>query len=499
MENNQWTYCLQILKQSISRDNYQTWAEVLRFHSFDSATLILEVPSSTFVDVMWPEIGDLLLQAIHTAFGENAILKFTITPDTSSSRSGQVSVPRLGAGGNGYQTESSTDTSSYFDTLNKNGKNGRSGRGRGACDTNGTNTNPNGAPNAEQPKEAQKSPINSYLIPHFTFENFVEGRSNKTARTIAESIANNPHQNTFNPFFLYGPSGVGKTHLVNAIGLRIKRLFPNLRVLFVSANLFKTQFTDSYLNNTTNDFIHFYQTIDVLIIDDFQEITTAATQRAFFHIFNHLQQNNHKIIITCDRPPSEFEGIEERMLTRLKWGVVTEIERPDITLRKAILKSKMKRNGIEMPSNVIQYIADNVSDNVRELEGTINSLMAFSLFDNCDIDLELARRVVARLVNQARKEMTLDVIMTAVCEKYKAKSRDLTGKSRKKELVVLRQLVMYLAHKYSKLSISQIGREMGGRDHSTVLHSCNQAQHRLATDKAYRLEIEKLEASLKKG
>lgn len=476
MENTQWTYCLQLLKQSTDRVNFKTWAEAIRFHSFEGTTLILEVPSNSFVEVMWPEIGDQLTQAMKTAFGELVNLKFTIAPDNSSARSGQVSVPRLGAGGNGYQTESTNNDKSYFFDNKKR----------------------NTTLVAEQPKEVKTSPINSYLLPHFTFESFVEGRSNKTARTIAESIANNPHQNTFNPFFLYGPSGVGKTHLVNAIGNKIKKLFPNLRVLFVSAHLFKTQFTDSYRNNTMNDFIHFYQTIDVLIIDDFQEITTAGTQSAFFHIFNHLQQNNHKIIITCDRPPSEFEGIEERMLTRLKWGVVTEIEHPDLSLRKAILKSKMKRNGIEMPANVVQYIADNVSDNVRELEGTVNSLMAFSLNDSCEIDLELARRVVARLVNQARKEMTLDVIMTAVCEKYKAKSRDLTGKSRKKEIVVLRQLVMFLAHKYSKLSISQIGREMGGRDHSTVLHSCNQTEHRLATDKVYRLEIEKLEASLKK-
>ncbi|MDO4210537.1 MAG: chromosomal replication initiator protein DnaA [Bacteroidales bacterium] len=453
--NAQWTLCIEELKQSVAPNDFATWAPQLQFVQFADDTLVIGVPSNAFVETMWPIMGSALTNAIHRTYGNATRLKFSLHSTDDNSRSGQVSVARNNSGDAATAAQA----------------------------------------NVQQHKPA---PLNSNLNPEYTFETFVEGRSNRTARTMAESIANNPHQVTFNPFFLYGPSGVGKTHLVGAIGMRIKQRNPNLRVLFVAANVFRTQYTDAVVSNKLNDFIHFYQTIDVLIIDDFQEITTAKTQQAFFHIFNHLHQNNHKIIITCDRPPALFEGIEDRMLTRLKWGAVTELERPDLKLRKDILQSKLKRIGMELPRDVIQYIADNVSDNVRELEGTINSLMAFSIGDNCDIDLELARRVVARLVGQSRKELSLDAILTAVCEKYHAKARDITGKSRKKELVALRQLVMFLTHKYTTLSLSQIGRDMGGRDHSTVLHSCDMAERRLKADKAYRLEIEKLEATLKK-
>lgn len=450
--NPQWTQCVELIKAQLAPTDFETWVPQLQFMQFVDDTLVIGVPSQAFVQTAWPIIGQALTTAYHTAFGPQVSLKFGLSQSADNAHSGQVSVPA--------------------------GRESASGA-------------------AVQAAPAPP-PLNSNLNPDYTFETFVEGRSNRTARTMAESIANNPHQVTFNPFFLYGPSGVGKTHLAGAIGMRIKQRNPNLRVLFVAANVFRTQYTDSVIGNTLNDFIHFYQTIDVLIIDDFQEITTAKTQQAFFHIFNHLHQNNHKIIITCDRPPALFEGIEERMLTRLKWGAVTELERPDLKLRGDILRAKMNRIGMELPPQVIQYIADNVSDNVRELEGTINSLMAFSIGDNCDIDLDLARRVVARLVGQSRKELTLDSIMTAACEKFHVKARDLTGKSRKHEIVVVRQLVMYLAHKYTPMSVSQIGRDMGGRDHSTVIHSCNQAERLLKTDKNYRLEIEKFEASLKK-
>lgn len=455
----QWTQCLQLLQQSVAPNDFTTWAPSLRFVQYDQDTLIVGVPSNAFVETMWPIMGRQLTDAYHAAFGAKTVLKFAVTADGDNSMSGQVSVQRKTAS-DSAKTAVATVTA--------------------------------------QEAAAAARPLNPNLNPDYTFETFVEGRSNRTARTMAESIALNPHQVTFNPFFLYGPSGVGKTHLANAIGMTIRERNPNLRVLFVAANVFRTQYTDSVVGNTLNDFIHFYQTIDVLIIDDFQEITTAKTQQAFFHIFNHLHQNNHKIIITCDRPPALFEGIEERMLTRLKWGAVTELERPDLKLREDILRSKMKRIGMELPNNVVKYIADNVSDNVRELEGTINSLMAFSIGDSCEIDLDLARRVVARLVGQSRKELSLDSILTAVCEKFHVKARDLQGKSRKKELVQVRQLVMFLAHKYTSMSVSQIGREMGGRDHSTVIHSCDMAERRLAADKTYRLEIEKFEATLKK-
>lgn len=285
--------------------------------------------------------------------------------------------------------------------------------------------------------------------------------------------------------------------MVNAIGLRILESQPERRVLYVPAHLFKTQYTDSVLHNTINDFIHFYQTIDVLIIDDIQEITTAKTQQAFFHIFNHLQQNGRQIIITCDRAPVDFEGIEERMLTRFKWGTVTEMEKPDVALRRAILTAKIKRDGLKFPPDVIDYIANNVESSVRELQGIVNSIMAYSVVDNCDICQDLVEKIVARAVNLEKHELTLDDIVKAVCKRYNVKLKDVNSKSRKQGIVLARQLAMFLSHKYTTLPYSQIGHLIGRKDHSTVLHACNTISNRITTDKNFRREVEELESALK--
>ena len=347
-------------------------------------------------------------------------------------------------------------------------------------------------------RREEMPPLNPRLNPDYTFGSFVEGNSNKLAFNVALSIADNPGQATFNPFFLYGPSGVGKTHLVNALGVKIHQMSPEKRVLFVSAHVFKTQYTDSVIHNTTNDFINFYQSIDVLIIDDIQEITTAKTQQAFSHIFNHLQQNRRQLVMTCDRPPVLLDGMEERMLTRFKWGMIAEMEKPDMVLRRAILESKIKRDGLEFPDEVVRYIAQNVESSVRELEGIINSIMAYSVVDNCEIDLPLTARVVARAVNLEKKELGVDDILGAVCSHCGLKQKDLISKSRRQGIVKARQLAMYLSHKYTGQSYAQIGRAIGKRDHSTVVHSCNQISRRITKDRDFRHEVEELEAALKK-
>lgn len=342
------------------------------------------------------------------------------------------------------------------------------------------------------------APLEPQLNACYTFDSFVEGQSNKLARTVAISIAEKPGQSTFNPFFLYGPSGVGKTHLVNAIGIRIRELYPEKRVLFVSAHVFKTQYTDSVVDNTTNDFISFYQSIEVLIIDDIQEITTVKTLQTFFHIFNHLQQNGRQLIITCDQPPALLKDMEERMLTRFKWGMIVPMEKPDTALRKAILESKIKRDGLSFPPEVVQYIAQNVESSVRELEGIINSIMAYSVADDCDIDLQLTARVVARIVNLERKELSPEGIMQTVARQLGTKVRDMQSKSRRQSIVQARQLAMYLCHKYTDLSYAQIGRAMGGRDHSTVLYGCDQVAQRISMSADFRHKVEAIEAGLKK-
>lgn len=434
-----WQDALAELRPTQSSQTWETWFQPLSLLRFDGKSLMIGVPSSFFAK----QFDDLYLAQLY--------------PLLQSAFGGQVrilySVPRK-------QQDTPTDS-------------------------------------AESESNISLPAIDPCLNADFTFDNFVRGAANKIAHAIALSIAERPDQYTFNPWFLYGASGVGKTHLVSALGNRYHELFPHKRTLYVPANIFLLQYTDAAKQGKQNDFIHFYQKIDLLIIDDFQEITTAKTQQAFFHIFNHLQQNRRKIVITSDRAPADFEGIEERMLSRLKWGTTTEIERPDIALRKAILQSKIRRAGLSFPRDVINFIAENVSDNVRDLQGAINSILAYSFDESGDITVDLARRCVARIVNITKKELSYDNIVAAVCKYSGIRKSDITGKSRKKEIVAARQLALHIAHKYTAMSFSQLGRAMGGRDHSTVMHACNQVEARLAADKAFRKSVETLEASIK--
>ena len=356
------------------------------------------------------------------------------------------------------------------------------------------------APQSPLPKKRTLPPLDPQLNKHYTFENFVSGASNKLALSVARSIADKPQGNTFNPFFIYGPSGVGKTHLANAIGVNVLERNPEMRVLFVSAHVFKTQYTESVVKNNFNNFINFYQSIDVLIIDDVQEISTAKTQQAFFHIFNHLQQSSRQIIMTCDRPPVKLEGMEDRMLTRFKWGMVAEMEMPDATLRRDIVKAKLKRNGIRtgFSQEVISYISENVVSSVREIEGVINAIMAYSIVDSHEIDLELVKRIVARMVNLEKREITMDNVIQTITEQMAVSQKELFSKSRKQSLVRCRQLAMYLTHKYTNMAYAEIGRRFGGRDHTTVMHACSQIQGRIASDSDYRHQVEELEGMLKK-
>ena len=356
------------------------------------------------------------------------------------------------------------------------------------------------APSSPLPKKRTLPPLDPQLNRHYTFENFVSGASNKLALSVARSIADKPQGNTFNPFFIYGPSGVGKTHLANAIGVNVLERNPEMRVLFVSAHVFKTQYTESVVKNNFNNFINFYQSIDVLIIDDVQEISTAKTQQAFFHIFNHLQQSSRQIIMTCDRPPVKLEGMEDRMLTRFKWGMVAEMEMPDATLRLDIVKAKLKRNGIRtgFSQEVISYISETVVSSVREIEGVINAIMAYSIVDSHEIDLELVKRIVARMVNLEKREITMENVLQTITEQMAVSQKELFSKSRKQSLVRCRQLAMYLTHKYTNMAYAEIGRRFGGRDHTTVMHACSQIQGRIASDSDYRHQVEELEGMLKK-
>lgn len=427
-------------------ENVWSWYEKLQSLYVEGSNVVVGAPSNNFINLFRERYEAMLLPHLKTVFGKVMHMQYVVQEEAGG-QAGQISVP----------------------------------------------------PTVKVKKEEEVPPLDPQLNRDYTFKNFVKGLSNKAALNVAKAIAKRPDQTTFNPLFLYGPSGVGKTHLVTAIGHGVLENYPEKRVLFVSANLFKTQYMDAVKSNTLNDFMHFYQSIDVLIIDDIQELNTEKTQRTFFHIFNHLHLNGRQIVITCDRPPVLFEGIEERMLTRFKWGMVMEMERPDVALRHDILNAKIRRDGLKFPREVVAYIAEHVTSNVRDLQGVVSSIMAYSIVDDCEVDLALAERVVARVVNLTQKEITLNDILKSLCRQYKIKPRDVIGKSRKAEIVTVRQLTMYLAQKYTQMNQTQIGQEMGKRDHTTVLHSIRQIEKRLSTDREYRLQVEALEAGLKKN
>ena len=315
---------------------------------------------------------------------------------------------------------------------------------------------------------------------------------------MGQAIAEHPKQTTFNPLFIYGPSGVGKTHLVNAIGTRIKELYPMKRVLYVSAHLFQVQYTDSVRKNTVNDFINFYQTIDVLIIDDVQEFASLTkTQNTFFHIFNHLHQNGKQLILTSDRPPTALQGMEDRLLTRFKWGLLAELEKPNQQLRHDILESKIRREGLKIPEDVVDFVSENVNDSVRELEGVVNSLMAYSVVWNRDIDLPLAEQILKRAVKTENKPITIDMILDKVCNYFNVKQEDVFTKCRKQPVAQVRQIAMYLAQKHTNLSLARIGALIGKRTHATVLHSCNVVEDRLHVDKNFKSTMDEIDQLLK--
>ena len=302
----------------------------------------------------------------------------------------------------------------------------------------------------------------------------------------------------FNPMFIYGPSGCGKTHLINAIGMRTKQLYPQKRVLYVSARLFQVQYSNAVLKNAINDFIGFYQTIDMIIVDDIQEwMGKTSTLNTFFYIFNHLFKNGKRIILASDRPPVDLKDVPDRLLSRFSCGLIAEMSKPNLKLRVDILENQVRRDGLKIPHDVVEFIAETAKGSVRDLQGVITSLMAYSIVYNCNIDMRLANRVIKRAVKSDDKPLTVDDILEKVCGHFNVTTEQINSKSRKREFVLARQVSMYLASKYTKMPASRIGKLVGNRDHSTVLHSCSQVEHRLHTDKAFSDEIVGIENEFK--
>lgn len=341
------------------------------------------------------------------------------------------------------------------------------------------------------------SDFESQLNSLYTFDTFIAGLPNQLARTAGLAIAKQPGHTAFNPLFIYGGSGVGKTHLANAIGHQVKALFPQARVLYVSANTFKLQYQDATKCNRIPDFLNFYQSVDVLIVDDIQYFAgLKGTQDTFFHIFNYLQQSRKQLILTSDRPPVELKDIEERLLTRFKWGLAAEIQKPDYQLRRDILVSKMRRDGITLADEVVDYIAHNVCESVRDLEGVLASLLAHSTLTDREIDLALAERVISHIVVVQPRIVTVEDVISKVTKQYNLPERSLVAQNRSHEVSHARHIALYLCKQLTNCSLNEIGQKMGRRSHATVLHSISLVKEQMEFDPALRLQISKLEKSL---
>ena len=459
-----WDNSLLLIKDSVTEQQYNTWFKPIVFESYkpSTKTLLVQVPSPFVYEYLEQNFVDLLSKVLHRNFGEGIRLTYRVVTDKEHKLSQDI--------------EADPDDADMA-----------------------KQTRERAQQTAAQPVASQQQEdIDTQLDPKLTFNNYMEGDSNKLPRSVGLSIAEHPNTTQFNPMFIYGPSGSGKTHLVNAIGLKAKQMYPQKRVLYVSARLFQTQYTDAVLHNASNDFINFYQSIDMLIVDDIQEWAgKAKTLNTFFHIFNHLFRNGKRIILASDRPPVELKDMPDRLLTRFSCGLVCELEKPNIQLCVDILSNKIRRDGLKIPVDVISFIAQTCNGSVRDLQGAINGLLAYSIVYNSSIDIRLAERVIKRAVKLDDKPLTIDDIVETVCHHYNVTVTAVNSKSRKRDYVVARQVTMYLAQKYTKMPASRIGKLVGNRDHSTVIHSCSKVEERLKIDAGFSDELVSIENGLK--
>ena len=461
-----WAECLQIIKANVTEQQFKTWFAPIVFESYSEMehTLLVQVPSSYVYEYLEQFYVGLLSKVLARVFGTSVALRYRIVTVVTENNQKIV-------------TEVAGDPVSEIEAPQPT-------------------TRGNKSPTLLDAAVPQG--LNPQLDPKKTFQNFIEGDSNKLPRTVGLSIAEHPGKSTFNPFFVFGPSGCGKTHLINAIGVKAKETYPQKRVLYVSARLFQVQFTDAVRQNTTNDFINFYQSIDVLIVDDIQEwATSPKTLDTFFHIFDHLFRLGKQIVLASDRPPVDLQGVKDRLLTRFSCGLIAELEHPNEQLCIDILNAKCRRDGLKIPADVILYIAATANGSVRDLEGVVNSLMAYSIVYNSAVDMRLAERVIKRAVKVDNHPLTIDDILEKVCSHYKVTPQHVFSKSRKRDYVQVRQVSMYLAQKYTKMPAARIGQLIGNRDHSTVIHSCNTVEKRLKIDKAFSAELSSIENSFK--
>jgi len=449
----QWAQCQTILADNLTASAYQTWFAPIVPLQYAEGVLVLQVKSQFVAEYIEENYIPLLSAAIYRVFGQGTRLEYRVLIDSASGAG--TSLPSAGAPAR---------------TFNQYGV-----------------SHPAAVSNDDLPK----------LNELYTFDSFIAGEPNKLARTAGLAVAKQPGYTAFNPLFIYGGSGVGKTHLACAIGHQALALNPQARVLYVSANTFKLQFQDARKENRIPDFLNFYQSVDVLIVDDIQYFAgLKGTQDTFFHIFNYLQQSRKQLILTCDRPPVELKDIEERLLTRFKWGLSAEIARPDYLLRKNILLSKMRRDGIMLSDEIVDFIAMNVRESVRDLEGILASLLAHSTLTDREIDLPLAEQVVSHIVAMQPQTTTVDDVLHAVSQHYNIPEKALVAQNRSKDIALARHVAAYLSKQLTDSSLTEIGFRMGRRTHATILHSIDYVRDTMEFDPVLRQHVAQLQSAL---
>ena len=465
-----WRDCLSFIKDNIQPQAYKTWFEPIIAVKLSENSLSIQVPSKFFYEWLEEHYVKILKVALTKELGEQAKLVYIIKMENTYGNKQPFTekIPSINR---------SAIKSQQADIPLKN--------------KNPELKNPFIIPGIRNVK------IESQLNPTYTFDNFLEGDSNRLARNAGIAVANKPGGTSFNPLLVFGGVGLGKTHLAHAIGVDIKDKYPEKTVLYISAEKFTQQYIESVKKNNRNDFIHFYQIIDVLIIDDVQFLSgKSGTQDVFFHIFNHLHQNGKQVILTSDKAPVDMQDIEQRLLSRFKWGLSAELQKPDFETRVSIVKNKLYRDGVEMSDEVVEYIAKNIKTNVRELEGAIISLIAQSSFNKKEITLGLAKEIVEKFVKNTKREVSIDYIQKIVSDYFQMDVDTLQSKTRKRHIVQARQLAMFFAKKFTKASLASIGSQIGQRDHATVLHACKTVDNLSSTDKQFRKYVEDLTKKL---
>jgi chromosomal replication initiator protein len=467
-----WNNCLKVIKDNVPSISFKTWFEPIVPLKMEHNVLTIQVPSPFFYEYLEEQYIDIISKTLRKEIGDDVKLEYSVVMDNNTQANTKPYTVKLPA-------KNKSDLKNHplsvpLDSEDRSIK------------------NPFILPGIK------KLTIDPQLNPDNSFSNFVEGECNRLARSAGYAVACNPGGTAFNPLFLYSANGLGKTHLCQAIGIEVKERFPEKTVLYVQAHKFITQFMDSIRNNNRNDFVHFYQMIDVLIIDDVHELTgKEKTQDIFFHIFNHLHQSNKQLVITADKPPVELQGMEQRLLSRFKWGLAADLQAPDFETRIAILKKKTYNDGIEMPDEIIEYLASHITNNMRELEGALVSILAQSTLNKKEITLDLAKQIIDKLVKSTRREISIDYIQKVVCDYFNMQVDMLKSKTRKREIVQARQIAMYFAKNLTKSSLASIGSVIGGKDHATVLHACKTVNNLIDTDKRFRLYIDEIEKKLK--